>query len=313
MGSDNGDAVAVFARDAATGALTQLPGTAACVSDDANGGVADTPTDPECAAGQGLDQAGGVAVSPDGTNVYVAAQGGSVAAFGRELPPVCVGDVLSVPHGVSMAVPLSCTDPNGLDVLARVVTSPALNGTLGPVDQVAGTVLYTPNPGFFGNDRFSFSGSDGSLSSPVQTVTLAVAGPTAAADVTAPRIRTRLLARRLTRTGKARFRLTCPANEQSPPCIGTLIVKSEKKLNRKRLLSRSQKARFVTLGRKRFSIGAGKTRTVSVRLSKPNRRLVAAVRRLRVRAIVKVADTAGNKTKRTRIVNLKPAKTKKKR
>jgi DNA-binding beta-propeller fold protein YncE len=56
-------AVAVFSRNAMTGALTQLSGIAGCVSEDGTGGA--------CADGKGLYGAITVAVSPDGRNVYV--------------------------------------------------------------------------------------------------------------------------------------------------------------------------------------------------------------------------------------------------
>ena len=57
-------AVASFARDAGTGALTQAAGAAGCIEQDAAEG---------CAAGFALGGAEGLTVSPDGTAVYVAA------------------------------------------------------------------------------------------------------------------------------------------------------------------------------------------------------------------------------------------------
>jgi DNA-binding beta-propeller fold protein YncE len=62
---------------AVTGELTQLPGTAGCVSSTGSGG--------ECTNGKALDEAHSVAVSPDGTSVYVASDAfaGSVAVFSR--------------------------------------------------------------------------------------------------------------------------------------------------------------------------------------------------------------------------------------
>ncbi len=70
------NAVAAFARNSATGALTQLPGTAACVSDDTSGGV--------CADGRGLLNATGVVLDPEGRNVYVKSVGSDgIAAFNR--------------------------------------------------------------------------------------------------------------------------------------------------------------------------------------------------------------------------------------
>jgi len=71
------DAVAVFSRDTATGALTQLPGASGCVSETGSGGA--------CVDGTALDGARTVVVSPDGANVYVAAEtSGAVSVFARD-------------------------------------------------------------------------------------------------------------------------------------------------------------------------------------------------------------------------------------
>jgi 6-phosphogluconolactonase (cycloisomerase 2 family) len=74
--ANGANAVAAFARDRATGALTQLAGTTACVSDDGTGGA--------CAMGHGLEGAVNVAVSPDGKHVYVASLADdAIAVFAR--------------------------------------------------------------------------------------------------------------------------------------------------------------------------------------------------------------------------------------
>ena len=71
------DSVAAFARDRRTGALTQLAGTAGCISDSGTAGA--------CVNGVGLDFATSVAVSPNGKNVYVTAAGSNaVAVFARD-------------------------------------------------------------------------------------------------------------------------------------------------------------------------------------------------------------------------------------
>jgi DNA-binding beta-propeller fold protein YncE len=57
------DAVAVFRRNTTSGALTQLPGTAGCISESGSGG--------QCAAGKGLDGPRSIAISGDGKNAYV--------------------------------------------------------------------------------------------------------------------------------------------------------------------------------------------------------------------------------------------------
>src|SRR4029077_11416173 len=72
----DGSAVAIFARNTTTGALTQLSGTAGCVSSDGTGG--------SCTQARGLQGARTAVVSPDNLHVYVAAQtGNAVAVFAR--------------------------------------------------------------------------------------------------------------------------------------------------------------------------------------------------------------------------------------
>jgi 6-phosphogluconolactonase (cycloisomerase 2 family) len=72
------DAVAVFTRDATTGALTQLSGTAGCVSETGSGGT--------CADGKALDGASSVVASANGGNVYAASRASdAVAVFGRNV------------------------------------------------------------------------------------------------------------------------------------------------------------------------------------------------------------------------------------
>ena len=71
-------AIAIFNRSSSTGGLTQRAGTAGCAAD---GGASGT-----CMDADGLGGASGVAVSPDGANVYVASSGSftnAVAVFDR--------------------------------------------------------------------------------------------------------------------------------------------------------------------------------------------------------------------------------------
>ena len=106
------DGVAVFARDKATGALTQLPGTAGCVSDDGTGGL--------CGDGRALYGATSVAVSPDGSHVYVVSWARSaVAVFARDK---ATGALTQLPRkagcvserGVHRAMSESAADTKGL-------------------------------------------------------------------------------------------------------------------------------------------------------------------------------------------------------
>ena len=73
--SAGSSAVAAFARNRRTGALTQLMGEDGCVANDGFEG---------CADGRTLGGPGGVAVSQDDENVYVTSSGSSaVAVFAR--------------------------------------------------------------------------------------------------------------------------------------------------------------------------------------------------------------------------------------
>jgi DNA-binding beta-propeller fold protein YncE len=77
VASQVSNAITVFQRDTVTGELTQLPGTAGCVSNTGSGGT--------CTDGKALDGARSVAVSPDGDSVYVASSfSDAVAVFQRD-------------------------------------------------------------------------------------------------------------------------------------------------------------------------------------------------------------------------------------
>src|SRR4051794_12078558 len=73
------DSVASFSRDQSTGALTPLPGAAACMKDRTSTAGA------QCGSTAiGIKVAIGLAISPDGKSVYVAGVGSdAVAAFSR--------------------------------------------------------------------------------------------------------------------------------------------------------------------------------------------------------------------------------------
>jgi DNA-binding beta-propeller fold protein YncE len=148
--------------------------------------------DVECGLGTladapGLDGANGVAVSPDGASVYVAASDDdAIVQLDREVPPICRGTAATSPGGAPVTVPLDCSDPNG-DPLNLTVESPPLNGSVGAIDQANRTVVYTPSTGFVGSDVFSVAATgDGKESGPATVVvevgtsgTAAPAGPVA--------------------------------------------------------------------------------------------------------------------------------------
>jgi DNA-binding beta-propeller fold protein YncE len=97
VASLNSDAVTVFQRDTTTGELTQLPGTAGCVSETGSGGA--------CADGKALDigDSDSMTVSGDGKNLYVASQGSGVAVFARD---TTTGELTQLPGTAGCVSPM---------------------------------------------------------------------------------------------------------------------------------------------------------------------------------------------------------------
>jgi DNA-binding beta-propeller fold protein YncE len=193
--------VAALARDG-SGGLGQLPGQAGCNTGDGSGG--------DCQTAEALVSGYGVAVDPEGDHVYVSGvDSDSLVGFGRQVPPVCHDAVARVPAGTPVALPLDCFDPNG-DAFARRIDVPPANGTLGPIDDAAGTVTYTAAARYGSADVvyfdvLYFAASDGSGLSPRARVDIKVVprgGPVPPNAEPASRIvglRKRTSARRLRR------------------------------------------------------------------------------------------------------------------
>ena len=118
------DAVAILDRDTSVGAshgtLTQESDTAGCVSDTGTGGA--------CQNGEALDTAQGVAVSPDGSSVYVGAGGvgsNGIAIFDRN----AANSDLTQKSGTAGCVTESgsaglCQDGKALALAGAVTVSP---------------------------------------------------------------------------------------------------------------------------------------------------------------------------------------------
>jgi DNA-binding beta-propeller fold protein YncE len=133
---------------------------------------------PGCSTAAGLANAEKLAISPDGRNLYLTAfeggdKNGAVAAFRIQTAPSCQGTSVTVTSGSSVSIPLTCTDESG-DPITRTIAAPPGRGTLGTVDQTAGTVTYTPAAGVTGADGFAFQASDGTNASAPASVAITV-------------------------------------------------------------------------------------------------------------------------------------------
>jgi hypothetical protein len=110
-----------------------------------------------------------IAASDRDLGLYILRYTGPLAAR----PPSCSGTSVAIPAGGSATVPLACSDANGNTITRRIVSGPSA-GTLGAIDQGAGTVTYT-HTGAPGTDSFTFAASDGAASSAPAAVAISVA------------------------------------------------------------------------------------------------------------------------------------------
>jgi DNA-binding beta-propeller fold protein YncE len=115
--------LALFSRNAATGALTQLPGDQGCISEDIGGGV--------CTPGVALRVTEAVAVSPDGRHVYTASRADAVAVFARNAE---TGFLTQLPE------PQGCVSQSGHG--GRCVRGRALDGASGVAVSKDGRFVY---------------------------------------------------------------------------------------------------------------------------------------------------------------------------
>ncbi|TSC26504.1 tandem-95 repeat protein [Corallococcus sp. Z5C101001] len=92
--------------------------------------------------------------------------------------PVATSSAVTVSYNTSTPITLVATDVDG-DALTFTVTTPPAHGTL---SGTGAQMLYTPAADFQGADSFTFTASDGALTSNIATVTLTVRGPPVCGD-----------------------------------------------------------------------------------------------------------------------------------
>lgn len=159
-----------------TGTIRRLnydgSGDAALVSGSAPGSVALEPVSQHLfwaeEGGQSVRRA-----RTSGASAVTLSSGGSRWGVALQLPPTApqaLSQAISVPESGSTPLRLRAFDANN-EALTWVQLTDPLHGSL---SGTAPDLVYTPTPGYFGSDSFTFEVGDGTLTSPVATVSITV-------------------------------------------------------------------------------------------------------------------------------------------
>jgi hypothetical protein len=88
-------------------------------------------------------------------------------------PPTATPQALSTPYETALALTLTGSDPDSDPLTFTVVDGPLF----GVLSGAAPSLLYTPNPGFWGSDSFTFSVDDGRGGVDQAVISISVAAP----------------------------------------------------------------------------------------------------------------------------------------
>jgi YVTN family beta-propeller protein/VCBS repeat-containing protein len=174
---------AVFSPDGSLAYINNWDGGTVSVIDTATHTVIDTnPATPEVDALPVGPLPVGVAVSPDGTRVYVTHQGGSVSVIALEPTaavndaPVAVGDTATVAEGGSTTISVLANDTDAegtIDTTSVVIVQQPAYGSASV--NAGGTITYVSNGAEVTSDSFTYTVADNSgASSNTATVTVTV-------------------------------------------------------------------------------------------------------------------------------------------
>ncbi len=297
----NGGGTIHFAR-AADGTLRRAPAPFACLTDWAPA--------VSCSPARALTGVATAAFAPDSGTLYAGGlDSETIAVLTREEPPTCRDGSAAAVAGRPLMLTLDCEEPNG-QPLAHSVAAGTAHGTLRGLDDAAGTVVYTPDAGYVGDDVVTFAASDGAYGSGEARIAIAVsapppdpgpgdpgpgdprpgdprpgdprpAGPRPGDDPARPAsMRLQLLTKgavTVDARGRLRLKLRC-AGAPSARCDVRVTVRSARPV---RLTPRA-KARVATLGNARARIARGRSATVVVPLTRAARALLARSRTLPV-------------------------------
>lgn len=123
-------------------------------------------------------------------------------------------------------------------------------------------------------------------------------------DKVGPKVSILTKSARLTRSGRLQIRIGCPKTE-ARGCKGGLTANSAKKLK----VTKRSKSKILRLGAQNFAtLAAGKTKTVSIKVGRTARGVIAKRRKLSVKVTAAARDRAKNLGKTSRTLTVRPAK-----
>lgn len=96
------------------------------------------------------------------------------SAVAANTAPTALGQALSTPHDTPIGITLRATDPDPNTAFTFAMYQNPSNGTVSSLNPNTGAIVYTPTPGFTGDDSFSFTASDGQTSSAPAMILIAV-------------------------------------------------------------------------------------------------------------------------------------------
>ena len=196
-------------------------------------------------------------------------------------------------YGQAVQLPLSCTDADG-ELLTRSIASAPAHGTLGAIDQTAGSVSYAPTAGYSGTDAVGFSASDGTNVAEAASVTVTIGAapsPLPSPATKAIAVSLKPVAKQRTRTVRAkglRIKATC-----TPGCSLRLTL-SLSKSEAKRLHLGKKK---LTVATSRTTLRSGKAATIALKLTRKAKAALRHTTRARF-SLAAAATATGSRTTR---------------
>ena len=204
------------------------------------------------------------------------------------LPPSCLASSASVASGAASAqVGLRCS---GVSFSYSIVRGPS-HGTLGAIDQSAGTLTYTPSHGFSGQDSFTYEATNVAGPSSEATVTISVAAGPPSASLGRVSVRGASASLPVTCHGVSGATCTGTATFTTKvTSIGSAIVRVAMSSDARHKPKPKPKTTTVTVASAHFSVPAGRRASVHVTLNAIGKRLLGRFYKLPTR--MRVTGTA---------------------